>query len=130
MKPRTAIQRDSCTRVSLANDNVTTLDKCVITVINVEGVGSVTKAWLVDVRVYNLLLGITWMRRANCTPMFGEGKITIKENNRKICTVPVQIYSMEIKLPVVEIDEEIEINEWTSDDACQEQLVQYRKAFR
>ncbi len=64
-----------------------------------------------DVEVYDLLLGITWIRQVNCTQMFGEGKIIIKGNERKISTVPAQIYPMEVELPVVKFDEEIETNE-------------------
>ncbi|MCJ1346904.1 hypothetical protein MMC31_005124 [Peltigera leucophlebia] len=117
MKPRPTIQRDGRIRVSLANDSVTTLDEYVVIPINVEGVEAVIKAWLVDVEVYDLLLGITWMRRANCTQMFGEGKITIKGNDKEIRTVPAKIYPMEVKLPVVEYDEELDTDEWSADDA-------------
>lgn len=62
MKPRPAIKKDGHIRVSLANDSITILDKYVIISINVERVEVVIKAWLVDVEVYDLLLGITWMR--------------------------------------------------------------------
>ena len=127
MKPRSAIQKDDHIRVILANDNVTTLDEYVIIPINVEEVEAVTKAWLVDTEVYDLLLGIIWMRWANCTQMLGKEKITMKGNDRKIFTVPAQIYPMEVNLPVIEFDEEIKTNEWTSDDACQELLDQQGK---
>lgn len=50
--------------MSLANDSVTKLDEFVIIPINVEGVEAAIKVWLVDMEVYDLLLGITWMRRA------------------------------------------------------------------
>lgn len=56
--------------------------------INVKGIEAVIKAWLVDVEVYDLFLGIIWMRQANCIQMFGERKITICRNNRKICIIP------------------------------------------
>lgn len=36
--------------------------------------------------------------------------------------VLAQIYLIEIKLLVIEFDKEIEINEWTIDDTCQELL--------
>ena len=127
MKPQPAIQKDNHIRMSLANDSVTTLDEYVIIPINVERVNAVIKAWLVDVEVYDLLFGITWMRQANCVQMFGEEQITIKGNDRKIHTVPAQIYPMEVKLPVVEFDKEIGTNEWTADDACQELLDQQEK---
>lgn len=115
MNPGPAIQRDGRIRVSLANDSVTTLNKYVIIPINVEGVEAVIKAWLVDVGVYDLLLGITWMRRANCTQMFGEGKITIRGYDEKNRTIPAQIYPMVVKLPVVEFDEGTETDDWTAD---------------
>lgn len=83
MKPRPTIQRDGRIRVSLANDSVTTLDEYVVIPINVEGVEAVIKAWLVDVEVYDLLLGINWMRRANCTQMFGEEKSLSREMTRR-----------------------------------------------
>ncbi len=120
MKPRPVIQIDQHICISLTNDSVTTLDKYVIISINVERVKAVIMAWLVDVEIYDPLLGITWMRLANCTQMFVEEKITIKRNDRKICTVPAQIYPIEVKLPVVVFDEEIETDEWTADDVCQE----------
>ncbi len=127
IKPRPAIQRDGYIRVSLANDSVTTLDEYVIIPINIEGMEAILKAWLVDVEVYDLLLGITWMRRANCTQMFGEGKITIKGNDKKIQIAPAEIYPIEVKLPIVEFDNDSETNEWTADDACQELLDQQGK---
>ena len=124
MKPRPTIQRDGCIWVSLTNDSVTTLDKYMVIPINVERVEVVIKAWLVDVEVYVLLLGITWMRQANCTQIFGERKITIRGNDKKICTVLAQIYPLEVNLPIVEYDEELDTDEWSADNACQELLDQ------
>lgn len=72
--------------------------------------------------VYDLLLNITWMRRANYMQMFGQSKIIIKINNKRICTVPAQIYPIEIKLPVVEFDEEKETDKWTADNVYQKLL--------
>lgn len=86
--------------------------------INMEGVEAVIKAWLIDIEVYDLFFGITWMRQANCLQMFGERKITIKRNDQKIRTIPTQIYLIKLKLPVVEFEEEMEINEWITDDVC------------
>ncbi len=59
--------------------------------------------------------------------MLDERKITIKGNDRKICTVPAQIYPIEVKLPVVEFDEEIETNKWTANHVCQKLLDQHGK---
>lgn len=39
--------------MSLANDNITTLDEYVVIPINIEGVKAVIKAWFVDVEVYD-----------------------------------------------------------------------------
>lgn len=111
IKPRPAIQRDNHIRVSLANNSVTKLDKYVIIPINMEGVEAVINAWLIDVEVYDLLFGIIWMRQANCLQMFGERKIIIKKNDQKIRIIPAQIYLMKLKLPVVEFEKEMKINE-------------------
>lgn len=97
--------------MSPANDSVTILDEYVVISINMEKVEAVIKAWLLDVEIYNLLLSITEMRRANCTQMIGESKITIKANDKKIRTVSAQIYHLEVKLRVVVFDEEIETDE-------------------
>lgn len=56
--------------------------------------------------------------------MFDEKKITIYQNNRKICTVLVQIYSMPVKLPIDKFNKEIEIDNWLANKACQELLNQ------
>ena len=63
MNPRPLIFRNGHLRVSLANDDLTTLIKYVKIQVNVEGVEAVIKVWLVDIEVYDLLLSIPWMRR-------------------------------------------------------------------
>lgn len=78
--------------------------------INIEGVETIIKVWLVNMEVYDLFLGITWMRRANYTKIFGEGKITINRNDQKIRIIPAQIYPIEMKLPVVQFDKKMETN--------------------
>lgn len=59
--------------------------------------------------------------------MFGERKITIRGNDRKIRTIRAQIYPMEVKLSVVEFDEGVETDDWIADKACQELLDQQGK---
>lgn len=49
MSPRPLIFRDGLLRVSLANDDLTTLTEYVKIQVNVEGVEAMVKAWLVDV---------------------------------------------------------------------------------
>lgn len=56
--------------------------------------------------------------------MRGEGKITIKGNNKKIWIVLAKIYPMEVKLLVVEFNDNNKTDEWTADNACQEPLDQ------
>lgn len=58
IKPRPAIQKDGHICDSLANNSVITLDKYVIILINMKRVEMVIKSWLVDMEVYDLLLGI------------------------------------------------------------------------
>lgn len=75
------IFRDEQIKVSLANDMITTLNEYITIPVNVSGIEAVVKAWLVDVGVYDLLLGVAWMRRANCTQQYGEGRVTIMGKN-------------------------------------------------
>ncbi len=64
------------------------------------------------------------MRRANCMQIFGKKKIYIKSYDKKIWIVSAKIYPIEIKLLVVEFDNDSKINEWITDNACQELLDQ------
>lgn len=59
--------------------------------------------------------------------MFGERKITIRRNDRKICIIPAQIYFMEVKLPVVEFDKGVKTDDWIANEACQELFNQQGK---
>ena len=56
--PRPRIYTDGHVRVSLANNTLTTLDKYVKVAVNIEGVECFIKAWIVNVEVYDLLLGV------------------------------------------------------------------------
>ncbi len=88
MWPRPKIFSDSRIKVSLANDSVTVLSEYVKIPVNVQGVEAVVRAWLVDVGVYDLLLGVPWMRRVNWTQVYGEGKVTIMGNDLCVMDVP------------------------------------------
>lgn len=87
IKPWPAIQKDGYICVSFENNSVTILDKYVIIPINVKKVKTVIKTWLVNIEVYNLFLGITWIRQANYIQMFDEKKVTIKRNNQNFYVI-------------------------------------------
>lgn len=55
---RLPVYRNSRVKISLANNATTTLSKFVKIPINVQGVETVIRAWLVNVKVYDLLLGV------------------------------------------------------------------------
>ena len=74
--------------------------------VNVEGVETLIKAWIVDVDVYDLLLGLSWMRRVPCNPQCGSGTITISGDDIQRREVQAQLVPMDTRLPVVEFDDE------------------------
>jgi len=125
MKPKPRIRTDGYIRVSLANDSVTTLREYVLIPINVEGIEAVIKAWLVDVEVYDLLLGVSWLRRVHCNQKYGQGKITVMGDDMTVREVPAQLMPVSTNLPVVELDED---DDWTADEACQHLLEEQEKA--
>ncbi len=102
MKPKPRIWTDGYIRVSLANDSVTTLREYVLVPVNVEGIEAVIKAWLVDVEVYDLLLGVSWLRRVHCNQKYGQGKITVMGDDMTVREVPAQLMPVSTNLPVVE----------------------------
>lgn len=53
------------------------------------------------------------MRWTNYVQIFGERKITNKNNNQMIWIVLIQIYSMKVKLVVVKFDNNSETNQWS-----------------
>ncbi|KAL8825271.1 MAG: hypothetical protein Q9170_007862, partial [Blastenia crenularia] len=117
--PRPKIYGDGYIRVSLANDTLDTLTKYVKIPVNVQGVQATIKAWVVDVDVYDILLGLAWMRRVHCNPHYGLGKVTISGDDQKERNVPAALAPMEINLPTVEFDEDDEVS---ADQACQQLL--------
>ena len=48
----------------------------VLAPLNVEGIENIIKAWVVDVEMYDLLLGLCWLRRVHCNPHHGAGSVT------------------------------------------------------
>ena len=105
--------------MSLANDSITTLTEYVRIPVNVEGVEAMVKAWLVNVEVYDLLLGVSWLRRVHCNQHYGAGQITISGLNRVIKEVPAEIVPMSTGLPILELDD---VDDWTADEVCQQIL--------
>ena len=59
--------------------------------VNGKGVEAVIKAWLVDVDIYDLLLGLTWMRRVHCNPHYGSGVATISGSDGVLRQVPAPL---------------------------------------
>ena len=125
MKPPPPIYNDGNLRVSLATDKIDVLTEYVKVPVNVEGVEAVIKAWLVDVDIYDLLLGLTWLRRVHCNPHYGLGVVTINGSDNVLRQVPAQLAPLDTKLPVVEFDEEEE----TADQACQHLLEQQENSL-
>lgn len=119
MRPRHKIFSDSRIKVSLANDSVMVLSEYFKIPVNVQEVEAMIRAWLLDVGVYDLLLGIPSMRRVNCTQIYGEGKVTIMGNDRYVMDVPLPIIPIDMPgLPTIEFDED----EMTADQVCQSLL--------
>ncbi|MCJ1345426.1 hypothetical protein MMC31_003633 [Peltigera leucophlebia] len=103
MTPRPPIYRDSRVKISLANDASTTLSEFVKIPVNVQGVETVIRAWLVDMKVYDLLLGVSWMRRVNCMQFYGEGRITIMSQDPTFQEVPMPVMLLSMYIPEFEL---------------------------
>lgn len=119
MNPRPLIFRDGHLRVSLANDDLTRLTEYVKIRANVEGVEAIIKAWLVDVEVYNLLLGIPWMRRVRLSQSYANGRVTVRGQDSVPIEVPTKLSPIQIDLPEVELEPE---ENTTADELCQQLL--------
>ena len=117
--PPPVVHNDGHIRVSLANDTLDTLTRYAKLPINVQGVEALIKAWVVDVEVYDILLGLGWMRRVHCNPHFGKGRVTISGDDQIEREVPAQLAPMEVPLPIVELDDDDEL---TADQACERLL--------
>lgn len=127
MKPPPYIHSDGHLRVCLATDVISTLTNYVHLPVNVEGVRALIKAWVVDNQVYDLLLGIPWMRRVAFCPDYGTGKVVIKGHDGIVRQVPAELCPMDVHLPTVELEVDEESDD-TADAACQFLLDQQENA--
>ena len=69
--------------------------------------------------IYDLLLGLSWLRRVHYILHNGLGQVTIAGNDLQTRYVPAQLVAMETGLPTVEFDED---DEESADRACQDLL--------
>ena len=118
MNPPPQIHTDGYLRVSLATDVIHTLTNYVYLPVNVQGIQAVVKAWVVDNQVYDLLLGVPWIRRVGLNPDYGTGKVTIRGNDSVPRQVPAEIIPMHVNLPTVELDDDESPGD-AADEACQ-----------
>ena len=116
LKPKPLVRKDGFLRVSLATDSIDTLRHYTYIPVNVEGVEAIIKAWVVRVEVYDLLLGVAWMRRVHCNPHYGMGTVTITGDDGVVRPVQAQITPMEAGLPTIELDDDDDLS---ADEACQ-----------
>ena len=84
IKPPPRIHADGHLRVCLATDVISTLTNYVHLPVNVEGVQALVKVWVVDNQVYNLLLGILWIRRVAFCPDYSTGKVVIRGDDAMV----------------------------------------------
>ena len=118
MNPPPQVYTDGHLRVSLPTDAVHTLTNYTFLPVNVEGVEAIVKAWIVDNQVYDLLLGVPWMRRVGFNPNYATGKVTISGDDDKLRQVAAEIFPVQVGLPTVEIGDD-ENEEDAADAACQ-----------
>ena len=103
-KPR--IFSDSRIKVSLANDSVIVLSKYVKIPVNIQEIEAVVQAWLVDIKVYNLLVGVPWIQKINCTQVYRERKVTIMGKNFCVIDIPLPIILIDMDPPTIEFDKD------------------------
>jgi hypothetical protein len=77
----------------------------------------------VDVDIYDLLLGLSWMRRVYCNPYYGSGNVTITGDDSKERKVPAKLVSITAELPTVDLNDD----EDSADLACQYLLDEQEK---
>lgn len=118
MEPAPYVHTDGHLRVNLATDVIETLTNYTIVPVNVEGVEADVKAQIVDNQVYDMLLGIPWMRRVAFSTHYGLGLVTICGNDGVERQVASEIFPTRIDLPVVEIDSDDDLSD-IADAACQ-----------
>ena len=118
MEPPPYTHTDGYLRVNLATDVVETLTNYTYLAVNVEGVECSVKAYVVDNQVYDLLLGIPWMRRVAFSTHYGLGLVTICGNDGVERQVASEIFPIPTGLPIVEIDSDDDLSD-IADAACQ-----------
>lgn len=120
MNPPPHVYSDGRLRVSLATDVITTLSNYVFLPVNVEGIQAVVKAYVVDNQVYDLLLGVPWIRRVAFNANYGTGEVFIQGDDGEQRVVPAELVPIECKakLPTVEI-EDWQDEDDAADAACQ-----------
>lgn len=125
MKPKPKVRTNEYIRISLVNDSIIIFREYVLISVNVKGIEAVIKTWLIDVKVYDLLLRVSWLRRVHCNQKYDQNKITVMKNDMTIREVSTQLMSMSINLSVMKLNED---DDWTTDEVCQYLLEEQEKA--
>ncbi|KAL9000619.1 MAG: hypothetical protein Q9188_005641 [Gyalolechia gomerana] len=120
LNPPPRVHTDWHLKISLATDAIHTLTNYCYLPVNIEGVEAIVKAWVVDNQVYDLLLGVPWMRRVGYNLNYRTGEVTVTGNDEIARKVPVELFPITpgLHLPTVEIDDEVD-DEDAADAACQ-----------
>lgn len=105
--------------MSLANNNLIILTEYVKIRVNIEGVETAIKVWLIDVEVYDLLLDIPWMKSVRLSQSYADRKIMIRRQDLVAIEVPNKLSLIQIDLPEVELEPEEYI---TANELCQQLL--------
>lgn len=111
IKPRPLIYRDSKVKISLANNATTTLSKFVKTPVNIQEIEIVVKAWLIDVKVYDLLLGVSCIKQVSCIQFYGEKKMIIMGQDLILREMPMPMTPLSILVVEFKLVDE----EWLAD---------------
>ena len=106
--PHIPVEADGHVRISLADDQLTTLTRYVVIPVNVEGVEAMIKAYILPVNAYDLLLGIRWERQVDLNVNHRSGTVTLTGSDDKRRTVPSKLAPLDVlrHLPIVEVDAE------------------------
>lgn len=119
MSPQPFIFQNGHLCVSLANDDLTILTEYIKIWVNVKKIEVIIKVWLVDIKVYDLLLGILWMRHVRLSQSYADGRVTIYKQDSVPIEVPTKLSLIQINLPEIELELEENI---TVDELCQQML--------
>lgn len=69
--------------------------------------------------VYDLFLGIPWMRRVQLSQFYADGKVTVRGQDSLPIKAPTKLLPIQIDLPKVELESE---EDMTADKLCQQLL--------